>query len=317
MNQAHFERAREAGWAEFEAAVLGLGTPTPGFDFPSRYRGICRDLALARDRGFSASLLDRLNHLALQGHQRLYAARPRPGSPLGFFAGRFPRAMRREWRLMGGAALLFYGTCILSFGLVRSSPELIYSLMSAEDVAQYEEMYDPEAAHYGTPRDTVGDFSAFAYYTSHNTGIALRTFAWGLFAGVGSLVLLVLNGMYIGVVAAHISAAGNAVPFFSFVIAHGAFELTALVMAGATGMRLGWALVAPGASLRSVALRQAARRCVPLLYGMVAMLVVAAVIEGFWSSSRDLPVPLKFGAGAATWIFVAAWLSLGGRTRAD
>jgi uncharacterized membrane protein SpoIIM required for sporulation len=194
-----------------------------------------------------------------------------------------------------------------------AKPDLIYHLLDPDQVAEFEEMYDPRAAHYGTPRDTVGDFEAYAFYTSHNVGVALRTFAWGVFAGVGSLALLVFNGIYLGIVAAHITQVGHAVPFFSFVIGHGAFELTAITLAGTTGMKLGWSLVAPGPLPRVAALRETARACLPLIYGAVAMLAVAAVLEAFWSSSRWIAPPVKFAVGAALWAFVAIWLAQGGR----
>lgn len=313
MNQASYERAHAEEWRAFEAALAAKPAPA---DLPQRYRRLCRDLALAEDRGFSASLVDRLNRLALAGHQRLYGARRRPAGVAAFFAARLPAALRREWRLFAAASLLFYGVGLAIFAAHFREPDLIYRLMPPETVAGFEEMYDPEAEHYGTPRDTVGDFSAFTFYTSNNIGVALRTFAWGIFAGVGSLFVLTLNAVSIGAVAAHLTLAGHAEPFFSFVIGHGSFELTAIVLAGAAGMKLGWSLVAPGPYLRRDAIRLAARDCVPLLYGIVAMLLVAAVIEAFWSSSQAVPPALKYGVGAALWAGVALWLGFGGRTRA-
>jgi len=317
VRQDVFERAHEREWVEFEARLDDRKAGRDPLAFPARYRGICRDLALATDRAFAASLVDRLNHLALRGHQRLYGARGVRAGALSFFAERFPAAVRRDARLFATACVLFYGIALLVFAQGSRQPDLIYHLMGPDQIADFEWMYNPRSEHYGTPRDTVGDFGAYAFYTSHNIGVALRTFAWGVFAGIGSLALLVFNGLYLGIVAAHITQQGYAVPFFSFVIGHGAFELTAIVLAGTTGMKLGWSLVAPGPLPRSAALRETARACVPLIYGVVAMLAVAAVIEAFWSSSRWIAPPVKFAVGAALWGFVAIWLALGGRTRAD
>jgi len=313
VNQESFERARAAEWSDFEARLArGAGDAS----FPQRYRRVCRDLALAEDRGFSAALVDRLNRLALAGHQRLYGARRRSGRLHEFFAADFPAALRREWKLFGLACLLFYGVGVAIFAAHFAMPDLIYHLMSPDAVASFEEMYDPAAEHYGAPRDTVGDLSAFAYYTSNNVGVALRTFAWGVFAGLGSLFVLMLNAVSMGAIAAHLTLAGHALPFFSFVVGHGSFELTAIVLAGAAGMKLGWSLVAPGARRRREALRETAARCVPLLYGTVAMLLVAAVIEAFWSSTHWVPAGAKFAVGGGLWLGVGLWLGFGGRTRA-
>jgi uncharacterized membrane protein SpoIIM required for sporulation len=318
VRQQSFEAVREERWRRFAAQLEALERGARGgVGFPETYRLVCQDLALARDRGYAASLVDRLNSLTLRGHQHLYGARAGRSRPVEFLGRRFPAAVRREARLIGLVSLLFYGSTLLLFALDLKSPSLVYHLLSADQVAEFESMYDPSTPHYGAPRDTVGDLSAFTFYVSNNIGIALRTFAWGLFAGLGSLFLILFNGVFFGLLAAHLTLRGFADTFFPFVIGHGSFELTAIVLAGAAGMKLGWPLVAPGRSTRTVALRQAARETVPLLYGVVAMLLVAAVIEAFWSSSHGVPAAAKLGVGAGLWLLVAAWLGLGGRNGAD
>lgn len=318
MKQQAFEQAREQHWHEFETQLAALESRRKaGTGFPESYRLVCQDLALAQDRGFAASLVDRLNALALRGHQQLYAARAARARPIEFLARTFPAAVRREARLVGIASLLFYGTAILIFLLYGNDPATVYRVLSPEQVAEFEAMYDPEAPHYGAPRDTVDDLSAFAFYVRNNIGISLRTFAWGIFAGIGSLAVLILNGLYMGVVAAHITREGFAGTFFPFVIGHGSFELTAIVLAGAAGMKLGWPLVAPGRQARIAAIRRAALETVPILYGLIAMLLVAALIEGFWSSNQTVAAEAKLAVGDVLWLLVGTWLGLGGRRRAD
>lgn len=317
MRQESFVRTRSARWRELEA-LLGPGrAPDAASDFPRLYRLVCQDLALARDRGFDSALVERLNSLALRSHQRFYGSRGRPVRPVEFLSSRFPAAVRREARLLAWMSLLFYGAAAVFFALDLARPTLIYTLLSGEQVVRFEEMYDPGSAYYGTPRDTQGDFAAFAYYVGNNVGIAFRTFAWGLFLGVGSAFVLLFNGVLLGLLAAHLTRAGFEGTFFSFVIGHGAFELTAIVLSGVCGAKLGGALLAPGRRSRAAALREASREVLPLLYGLTAMLLVAAVIEAFWSASHGVPRELKLGMGLALWLGVASWLGLGGRARAD
>jgi len=317
VKQELFERAREERWRRFEALLDAPPRAARDEDFPRRYRVLCQDLALAQDRGFDAALVERLNALALRGHQRFYGARGHPVRPIEFLARGFPAAVRREARIIGWISLLFFGSMTLFFALDVTRPTLIYHLLSGAQVVQFEEMYDPAAAHYGAPRDTAGDFAAFAYYVGNNVGVAFRTFAWGLFFGVGSLLLVLFNGVVLGLLAGHLTLAGFGSTFFSFVIGHGAFELTAIVLAGAAGAKLGGSLLMPGSLSRSVALRRAGTQVLPLLYGLTAMLLVAAVLEAFWSSSRAVPAEVKLAVGAVLWAVVFAWLGLGGRTRAD
>src|SRR5690606_31091353 len=294
VRQEAFERAREPRWRGLEALLDRLDqAPGAGAELPRLYRMVCQDLALARDRRFGAALVERLNALALRGHQRLYGARGGRGRPLEMLLHRFPAAVRREARLFAVVSLLFYGPALALFALDLVEPDLVYHVLGGAQTAELERMYDPEAEHYGAPRDTVGDFAAFSYYIGNNIGIAFRTFAGGILFGVGSLFFLVLNGVFLGVVAAHLTRLGHAGTFYPFVIGHGAFELTAIVLAGLAGLRLGLTLLVPTAFARATALRMAASGVVPILYGMTAMLVIAAVIEAFWSGSAVVPAPAR------------------------
>lgn len=318
MTQDRFEREREARWTRFEAMLAALERgQRADAGFPALYRLVCQDLALARDRGFGPALVDRLNTAALQAHQLLYGSRSRPGRPLDFLARRFPAAVRREGRLLGAAALVFFGSMALFYALDVRDPSLIYHVISVERVETFEAMYDPEAEHYGTPRGTAGDLAAFSFYVSNNVGVALRTFAWGIFLGLGSVFVLLMNGVVIGLIAAHVSLEGYAGTFFPFVIGHGALELPAIALAGGAGAKLGWALVAPGSLWRADALRKAARECLPLVYGAAVMLLVAAVIEAMWSANAALPAEVKLASGTLLWVGVGLWLGFGGRGRAD
>jgi uncharacterized membrane protein SpoIIM required for sporulation len=106
---------------------------------------------------------------------------------------------------------------------------------------------------------------------------------------------------------------GLATTFYSFVVTHGAFELTAIVLSGAAGLRIGHALLAPGRLKRLQSLAAAARESAVIIYGMAAMLLMAAAIEAFWSSATWIPLPMKDGVAATCWVAVLAYLTLQGR----
>ena len=153
----------------------------------------------------------------------------------------------------------------------------------------------------------------FGYYIMNNIGIAFQTFASGLLFGLGSLFFLLFNGLLIGAVSGHLSQIGYGEPFWSFVIGHGAFELTAITLAGAAGLQLGWALIAPGRHARSEALRLAAAQAVKLVAGVVIMLLIAAFVEAYWSSMTLASSSLKYWVGAALWLLVAIYFLAVGR----
>ena len=146
--------------------------------------------------------------------------------------------------------------------LVYFRPELVLSMVDAQpgrgvriDVFEHRRSDRAE-------RTADTDWAMFGYYIRHNIGLAFQCFAGGLFAGVGSLFFLAFNGAFFGALAGYLTERGLASTFYSFVVTHAAFELTAIVLSGAAGLRLGHALLAPGRFTRSR--RWSTRRASPL-----------------------------------------------------
>lgn len=314
MNQARFRSRNQEFWTGFahQLHLLDRRKADRPAEFPEQYRRVCQHLALARHRGYTADLIERLNDLAVRGHHHLYRRPTALFSRMGLFIARdFPRAVRAEWRVVLLAALLFYGPFAGMIGAIQVWPDLVYSVVDPAQVAMMEEMYDPAAETF--ERESDSDLFMFGFYIRNNIGIAFRTFAGGVFAGLGSGFFLVFNGLVIGAVAGHLTHIGYSETFWQFVVTHGAFELTAIVLAGAAGLRLGLAFIAPGRFTRTEALRDAARRATPILYGFTLFLVIAAFIEAFWSSTPELGV-VRVIVGVPLWVLVHAYFALAGRT---
>jgi len=155
----------------------------------------------------------------------------------------------------------------------------------------------------------------FGFYIYNNIGIAFKCFATGLFAGIGSLFMLAYNGLVLGGVSGHLTSLGYTETFYPFVVGHGSFELTAIVFSGAAGLKLGFALLSPGAYSRVKALQFAAADAINIMYGVFIMLLIAAFIEAFWSSSSIMPNPVKYAVGAALWGLVYYYCFFYARSR--
>ena len=318
MKQESFILERNEQWRAIEsildAAEAGEALPEA---FPRMYRALCQDAALAQERGFGAGILGQLEGLAERGHQRLYGTAPPRERGLRDAIVAFPIALRKEWRLFLVMAFLLYGLGAASFLAVRQDPDFAFTLIGAQAAREFEQMYDPEAPHMGLPRETTGDFAAFGGYINNNVSIGFRTFAGGVLFGLGSLFLVGYNGLIIGGVMGHVANLGFGETLWPFVVGHGAFELNAIVVCGICGLRIGLSVIAPGQRKRGAALRHATKRVLPMLYGGTAWLVLAAVIEAFWSSQHDIwPTELFYGVGALLWVGVALYIVFAGRRRA-
>ena len=322
MKQSLFESRHQHQWQTFAEQLTqleqGKAKATDVADFPHQYRRLCQHLALAQQRGYSSYLVDTLQQLALRGHQQLYRHRSQlTANILAFLLADFPRLVREQWRFVLIAGLLFFGSLVGIALLVYLFPDLVYSIISPQQVAEMQSMYNPDASRLGraAERASSEDWMMFGYYVMHNIGIAFQTFAAGLLFGLGSVFFLIFNGLVIGAVSGHLTDIGYGQTFWSFVIGHGAFELTAITLAGAAGLQLGWSLVAPGRLARSEALRLAARKSVRMLCGVMVFLLIAAFIEAYWSSTTRIEPWIKYAVGVALWLLVAAYLTLAGRSR--
>jgi uncharacterized membrane protein SpoIIM required for sporulation len=182
--------------------------------------------------------------------------------------------------------------------------------MSESMVSHMEKSY----GEFGKGRDDGTDAMMASFYVYNNVGIAFRCFATGILFGLGSIFFLVYNGLLIGVVAGAVGAAGHGRNLFTFIIGHGAFELTAIVISGAAGIAMGYALVDTGPRTRWESLRAKSGDLFRMIMGAALMLLVAAFIEGFWSPSAILP-QVKWGVAGGLYVLVMSYLVFAGRSR--
>lgn len=315
MSQEAFVARYIEGWLELEALLEraeGGDVERPLDDLPKRYRQVCRHLAMAQSRGYSPSVRERLERLVERGHALIYRHRRDPwGEVWGYIGGGFARDVRANWPVVLAASFLFWGPFLGLLLWFSVDPEVAIDLFGVEHLARYEEMYSGEGGGW---RDERHDIYMFGHYIFNNVGISLRSFGSGLFFGVGSLLTLLWNGVALGGVAGYLTGAGYGAQLWPFVAGHSALELTATVLSGAAGLKIGMAPVWPGRRSRLEALLVAARESVGLILGFSVMLILAAFIEAFWSP-REVDAALRLLVGGVLWGAVILYFALAGRGR--
>ena len=322
MNLDRFQREREPQWAELERLVADAGRrPEPlGADGVRRlgalYRAAAADLALARRRFPGDPVVARLELLVGRARHLVYAAPARRPPLFGFFArGYWQLVAERPLPLLVAAALLF-APAALAGAWALDDPGAAAGLVPPEYRAVTEPR--PEGADLGLSVEEEAEFSSHVF--TNNIRVSFFAFAGGIALGLVTALVLVFNGVLIGTVAGLATGAGNGRIFVELVTAHGVLELSCIVVAGAAGLRVGWAIVEPGRRKRTDSLVAEARRAVAIVLGTAPWLVLAGLVEGFLTpAGTGLPVVLAvgFGLGALYWVLVGVLGRRGTGTRAS
>lgn len=317
LSQDEFVAQCHARWHELET-LLGTGRALHALGgasiarAASLYRSLCTDLMRSRGAGYTPDLIGYLDALAARAHSALYSAAPvRFPAFARLLAVECPRAVRDNIGYFALAFTLFYAPLLVGLFSVLQRPEVAFEVLPRSAL---EGMVSAYSSGFDDGRATGVDAGMAGFYVFNNVGIAFRCFATGIFFGAGSMFFLVYNGLVIGMVTGYVMHAGHGENILTFMCGHGPFELTAIVIAGAAGLKMGYALVETGGLTRIGSLRTQAPDIARLVVVAAMMLVVAAAVEAFWSPS-SLPPPVKWTASAVFTLLVIAYLALAGRER--
>jgi uncharacterized membrane protein SpoIIM required for sporulation len=208
------------------------------------------------------------------------------------------------------SAALFFVPFVIGAALAHRDPTFAYRVVPEAMLRPLAEAY---SRGFSAGREPGEGLMMAGFYVYNNVGIALRCFALGIFGGLGSAFYLVHNGLSIGAVLGYVAAQGAGTNIAVFIVGHGSLELGAIVLAGGAGLSLGWSVVAPGDRSRLASLQSRARELVVVVLGAAAMLVLAALLEAFWSASSIASI-VKVGVGGVLLLLVASYVALGGRS---
>ncbi len=242
-----------------------------------------------------------------RAHNVLYTARrDRRSGAWAFLARGFPQVVRGCSGEIGLAATLALAGLAIGAALAATRPGFERFVLGPEmiDTIDRGEMWTHSMV-------AVKPLASSGIMTN-NLVVAFATYATGVLAGVGTVYLLLLNGVLIGVIGMACYRGGMSLSLWSFVAPHGALEVPALVIAGGAGLALARGVLFPGTLPRRDAMARAGARSVRLILGVVPLLVIAGVIEGFVSPTPLAP-PLKFTMGAALLLLLVIYLVAGGR----
>lgn len=277
-------------------------------EFAALYQKVSGDLSYAQanfsDPAIKADLTRRVATTAAV----LYSVRRSTWRTVGhFFRFEFPLAVwQARWMVLVSALTLFV-PAVATGVWIAHSPSALDLVGSSALRAAY---VGHDFRHYYSAEPSV-DFAWSVYL--NNVLVAFEAFAGGVFFGLLTVYFLFTNGLNLGVAAGLFYAAHRPGEFWGLVTPHGLLEMSSVVLAGAAGLKLGWALVRPGDMTRSRALYRQGRSAIVLALGTVLTLAVAGTIEGFVTGS-SLPTVARVGIGIVVELTFLTWVIGCGRS---
>ena len=321
MTPASFLETRQAAWHRLETLIAKAGrkgvcrlTESELHELTRLYPAVAVDVSRARMYKLSPQTQQRINSLAIAAHGLLYRRKnARPFRAIWqFLSNDYPRLFRRLKVYIVLAAVLLIVPAVATYLCVLQRPSTAYLFVplgldmphtteevTAEDISErFRQMPNSPMA---------------SRIMTNNISVAFNAFALGITAGIGTCYVLLINAMMLGGFFGHFTNHQLTFEFWSFIAPHGVLEIFAIIIAAASGLRMGISLAIPGRITRRASLTRGAREAVYLVLGTIPMFMVAGLIEGFITPSY-IPGILKIFLGIMVWAMAMAYLLLLGRS---
>lgn len=266
------------------------------------YQRASTHLSIVRSHAPDAVLVASLSRLVLGARAAITGGRRYSWAPVGrFFASAFPSELYRTrwWWIAVSVANVLLAGALMRY--VAANPDVANLFMSDADIQRL------------VDQDFVGYYSEYhaqnfaAQVWTNNALLAGQCLAAGVLI-LPVLYLLGSNLLNVGLSGGVMIDHGKGEVFFTMIAPHGLLELTAVFVASAAGLRLGWSWIAPGPRTRMHALAQTGRATVGMAIGLGVILLITGLIEAFVTPSQ-LPTSVRVGIGvlAEVGFFVYVW----------
>jgi len=304
-----FTAAHQAEWDRLAALVRRRRRLTGDEvdELVASYQRTATHLSALRSAGQDPALTARLSGLLARARAAVTGSHtPAWRTVSEFFAVAFPAvAYRARWWWLATAVGSIL-VALIAGRWIAASPAVQASLLSHSQVAN---LVNHQFRNYYS-QDTASAFALKVW--TNNAWVAARAWALGAFLGVGTILVLLENALNLGIDGGLMIGHGKAVEFFTLILPHGMLELTAVFLAAAAGLRMGWAVIDPGPRTRIRALAEEGREAVTVALGLIVVLAVSGAIEAFVTPS-SLPSWARIGIGAFVEVAFIAYVVAAGR----
>jgi uncharacterized membrane protein SpoIIM required for sporulation len=300
----HWNRLEKLVSASGRRSVSAL-TPAELQELALLYRQSASDLSTVREDPTSAQLSLYLNQLLGRAHNLIYMGRRANRHGIWtFYKDTYPVIFRQTFPETFAAFVLFLVAALAGVLMGIADPGFSRYFLGSNMMQSIE--------HHKMWTDSIVTVKPLASsgILTNNLSVAFAAFAFGITAGIGTVWMMLLNGLLMGVVGITCWREGMSLSLWSFVAAHGVLELPAIFIAGGAGLGIAKGLLFPGVLPRKESLVQAGGRSVRLVLGTIPMLLIAGVVEGFVSPTGLQPY-IKFMLAGGLWMLLVLYLMSG------
>lgn len=312
MNIQRWVARREQSWNQLHnllqrAERKGIQSLSAGEieTLASLYRSVSADLARARTHQVGELIIQNLQSLATRSYTQIYQGSRRQEwhAVRDFFWWGFPAVVQQSRGYIALSVVLFVGAGLVSWWFAWRDPTFLALIVPPELISQ---VRDRQELWTGSIVGT--EPFASTNIMINNIRVTFNVLAGGMTAGILTTYIVLLNGVLIGAIGALVGQNNLAFPFWAFVFPHGALELPAIFMSAGAGFLLAKAIVFPGKYRRVDALKQYGQQAAQLMFGVVPLLVIAGMIEGFFSPNPAIPDVLKYITGIILFVCLIRYL---------
>ncbi|WP_409343158.1 stage II sporulation protein M [Paenibacillus sp. MBLB4367] len=314
MDLGAFTRQHKPLWSELEQLLARFGKrkgriAAEDVDrLTALYKSASSHLAALRTYRPNDETTQYLNHLVSRAHHAMYQESNKSSAQLRHFFGRHLIGLVRERRLFIILALVLFAVGGLSgYIAVWQDPANAYAVLPAGMA----DSIDP--AKTELPRGDIHSPVVSTEIMTNNIRVAVLAFVSGITLGVGTVYLMLYNGLLIGALAAVFMHSGKSYVFWAYILPHGVIELTAIFIAGGAGFYMAYRMIVPTRYSRKYEFLQAAKQSAQLLIGTIPLFVIAGIIEGYITPSV-LSLEVKYAVAGATLLLLAAYYAYGIRS---
>ena len=288
--------------AQSDASGLGQLSRAELQELALLYRQVAADLSVLRQDSTSRTYAEHVNQLLARAHHIIYSGRKTNFlTLLHFLRDEYPVIFQQQIGYVAASALVFVFFGLLGAALTSARPEFMRNFLGPQMIATMERhtMWTESVV-------SVAPMASSAIMTNNLT-VSFVTFAGGIVFGLGTFLFLFQNGLVLGVVGMACHHYEMSQALWSFVAPHGSLELPAIIIAGGAGFRLGHAMLFPGALRWRDSVARGGIEATRLVSGIIPLLVIAGLLEGFFSPSQA-PVWFKFIVGGLLFAMLNLWL---------